>query len=156
MVSKNASYASAAGIIIIIIIAATVYTYHIMPMTKTETPNVTATLFAGPSGSKYGFGNSSATITSPGPSLVFLVNDTVKMTLYNSDSAPMQHGWQIVNSLNDLTVQFEASIDPINAGTNANVIFSIDKAGNFTYICQVPGHIQLGMWGNVTVLAAGV
>ncbi len=156
MPDMNAVYGTICGIVVVAMIFATVYAYY-TTLGTTAIAGVTITLYAGPvtgSSTKWGFGNSSTTIISPGPSLTFHVNDTVGVTLDNSDST-MPHGWQIVNSLSDLTVQFGATIGPINAGASAAVIFTITKAGNFTYICQVPGHIQLGMWGNVSVLEDG-
>jgi uncharacterized cupredoxin-like copper-binding protein len=117
-------------------------------------PNVQVTLYAGEiSTNLYGFGNSTA-LTSPGPSLIFKVGDIVNVTLFNVGQMP--HNWAIVNAnQTNTSVLFGAQIAsanvPVASNQTGNVVFSVTRAGNFFYICQVPGHQQLGMWGDVVV-----
>ncbi len=93
-----------------------------------------------------GFGNSATSITSPGPTLTFTVGDVVNMTVFNAGTMP--HNWALVAS-NDTSgkVLFGAKIDsgsvPIPVNESASVVFRVTKAGNYFYICQVPGHVQL-------------
>ncbi len=118
-------------------------------------PNVSMTLYAGEvSPTLFGFGNSATAITSPGPILNFTVGDVVNMTIFNAGTMP--HNWAIVDS--DSTsgkVLFGAKIDsglvPIPVNETASVAFRVTKSGDYFYICQVPGHVQLGMWGSVVV-----
>ncbi len=115
-------------------------------------PNVQVTLYAGEiSTNQYGFGNSTA-LTSPGPTLTFKVGDVVNLTLFNVGSMP--HNWALANAnQTNAPVLFHAQVAsndiPIPSNQTGSVIFSVTQAGNFFYICQVPGHLQLGMWGNV-------
>jgi uncharacterized cupredoxin-like copper-binding protein len=118
-------------------------------------PNVSVTLYAGEiSLGQYGFGNSSTNITSPGPTLTFKVGDVVNMTLFNAGTMP--HNWALVTTnQTSAPVLFGAKIAsgsvPIEVNQTGSVIFTVTKAGNFSYICQVPGHVQVGMWGNVVI-----
>jgi len=118
-------------------------------------PNVSTTLFAGEvSMMQYGFGNSATAITSPGPPLTFKVGDVVNMTVFNAGTMP--HNWALVSAnQTSASVLFGAKIDsgtnPIPVNETGSVTFTVTKAGDYFYICQVPGHLQLGMWGNVVV-----
>jgi uncharacterized cupredoxin-like copper-binding protein len=118
-------------------------------------PNVSVTLYAGQiSLTEYGFGNSSTSITSPGPTLTFKVGDVVNMTLFNAGTMP--HNWALVTTnQTSASVLFGAQIAsgsvPLQVNQTGSVIFRVTKSGNFNYICQVPGHVQLGMWGSVVI-----
>ena len=39
----------------------------------------------------------------------------------------------------------------IPLGGSGSVTFTPTQTGNFYYVCTFPGHIALGMWGNVKV-----
>jgi len=118
-------------------------------------PTVSATLYSGEiSLGQFGFGNSPSSITSPGPTLTFKVGDMVNMTLVNAGS--MSHNWALVTTNQTSgSVLFGAKIAsgsaPVEANQSGSVIFTVTKAGNFYYICQVQGHVQAGMWGNVVI-----
>jgi uncharacterized cupredoxin-like copper-binding protein len=118
-------------------------------------PNVSVTLYAGQvSLTVYGFGNSSNNITSPGPTLTFKVGDVVNMTVINVGTMP--HNWALVTTnQTSAKVLFGAQIDsgsiPIETNQTGSVVFKVTESGNFNYICQVPGHVQLGMWGSVVI-----
>jgi plastocyanin len=127
--------------------------------TPTTSPSGTPTaltLYAGSvtSGSgTYGYGNSSSNIVSPGPTLTLKVGTTYTMTVYNVANIP--HSWEIVSTKAiSSSPLFGAGIDITNfipAGGSGSITFTPDQAGNFYYVCTVPGHIDLGMWGNVVV-----
>jgi uncharacterized cupredoxin-like copper-binding protein len=113
------------------------------------------TLYAGSvtSGSgTYGFGDSSSNIVSPGPTLNLKVGTTYTMTVNNVGNIP--HSWEIVQTKAVGTPMFGAGIDVnnyISPGSSGSVTFTPDQSGSFYYVCTVPGHISLGMWGNVNV-----
>ncbi len=119
------------------------------------TPNVQVTLYSGEvSATEYGFGYSSSAITSPGPTLTFRVGDVVNLTLFNAGSMP--HNWALTNTNQTLSlVLFHAQIgsgaNPIEVNQSESVVFSVTQAGNFSYVCQIPGHVQVGMWGSVII-----
>jgi plastocyanin len=117
------------------------------------------TLYAGEKDSShYGFGNSASSITSnPGPTLTLTSGDSVTVTLHNAGT--MSHNFAIVNAKSSTaTVLWSAQVDSasngVPAGSSASVTFTVGDAGNYYYICQVDGHVALGMWGNVVVQSA--
>jgi nitrite reductase (NO-forming) len=168
---SNTGYYIAAAVIVIVIIVVGIVAYEATLSSPNPTPSptgsttpspsssgstISVTIYAGEvSASQYGFGNSASSITSPGPQLTFKVGDTVKVTLVNS-SPTVPHNWAIVNAQSSTApVQFNAQIqsasNPVAPGGSASVTFTVTQAGSFYYICQVPGHVALGMYGTVTV-----
>jgi plastocyanin len=120
------------------------------------TPTVTITLYAGEiSGTRYGFGLSPNNITSPGPTFYFNTTDIVKITVVNSGQMP--HAFACVNApRTGATVLFGATIasgsNPIPPGESGSVTFHPNTVSNqYYYICPVPGHAELGMWGTMVV-----
>lgn len=52
--------------------------------------------------------------------------------------------------------QFNAkSTHVVGPGTKTSVSFQADKAGDFDYFCDLPGHKEAGMAGKISVGAAG-
>lgn len=126
--------------------------------TKAATSGTSITLYAGSvtSGSgTYGYGLSSSDITSPGPPLNLVEGTTYTITV--NDVSTMQHSFEIVSTKAIGTPLFNSGIDITNfipAGGSGSVTFTPTQTGNFYYVCTVPAHISLGMWGNVVVSAA--
>jgi len=124
--------------------------------TKAATSGTSITLYAGPvtSGSgTYGYGTSASKITSPGPTLN-LVEGTAYTITVNNVATNMAHSFEIVSTKAISTPLFGAGIDItsfIPAGSSGQVTFTPNQTGNFYYVCTVPAHIGLGMWGNVVV-----
>ncbi len=164
----NTGWYIAAAIIVIVIVVVGIVAYQAALAPPSPTPSPTGTSSPSPSGSPvsmtiyagevsptvYGFGNSASSINSPGPTLTFKVGDVVKMTLVNSPTMP--HNWAIVNAQSSTApVMFNAQIqsgsNPLTPGSSGSVTFTVTQAGNYFYVCQVPGHVALGMWGNVVV-----
>ncbi len=116
------------------------------------------TLYAGEkSTTLYGFGDSASSINSPGPTLTFTSGELVTVTLHNAGT--MSHNFAIVDTKSSTgNVLWNAAIgsasNAVAAGTSDSVTFTVGNAGNYYYICQVDGHVNLGMWGNVKVNAA--
>jgi uncharacterized cupredoxin-like copper-binding protein len=156
-------------IVIVIIIVASVLVYQYMapsspsssaspPSPSTGSNKVTINVFAGEMNtSVYGFGNSSGAITSPGPSYTVKQGSTVTIKLTNAGS--MAHNWALVTEKSDAVNQLvfpDAHIGdgltPVAPGESATCTFVADKTGTYYYICQVDGHVTLGMWGYFTVI----
>lgn len=119
---------------------------------QAQTSNVT--IYAGEIPMQYGFGNSSTTVTSPGPTLTFISGQTVTVTLHNSGS--MQHNFAIVSTKSAAgtvlwSAQIQSASNPVSPGSSASVTFTVGDPGNYYYICQVDAHVVIGMWGNVIV-----
>ncbi len=153
-VSKKLLTAGFVALAVLVVLAAAVFA-GVGTSPPLPPPNVSMTLYAGQiSLTVYGFGNSANNITSPGPTLTFKVGDVVNMTVFNVGTMP--HNWALVTTnQTSAPVLFGAQIDsgsvPILMNQTGSVIFRVTKSGNFNYICQVPGHVQLGMWGSVVI-----
>jgi uncharacterized cupredoxin-like copper-binding protein len=150
-------YIVAAIVIIVVIVAGVVlYEQSLAPSNGGTTP-IAVTLYAGEvSSSKYGFGNTANSITSPGPTLTFTQGEEYKMTVNNVGT--MAHSWAIANqNSTGATILFSSEINPgafIAQGQSGSVTFTPNQSGNFYYICPVPGHPELGMWGQVVINSA--
>ena len=121
-----------------------------------KTPTVNITLYAGEiSSSKYGFGTSPNNITSPGPTLRFKTSDVVNLTIVNVGTLP--HAFALTTApKTGATTLFGATIAsgtyPLSPGQRGNVIFAPNSPSSEDYyICPVPGHAELGMYGSVIV-----
>ena len=69
----------------------------------------------------------------------------------------MQHSFEIVSTKAIGTPLWNSGIDItsfIPAGGSGSATVTPTQTGNFFYVCTVPAHISLGMWGNVVVSAA--
>jgi xyloglucan-specific exo-beta-1,4-glucanase len=126
--------------------------------TPSSTPSGTTidlTLYAGSvSSSTFGYGDSSNSIQSPGPTLKLKSGQTYKMTVHNV-ATNLAHSWEIVpTKAVSESPMFGAGIDIntyIQPGQSGSVTFTPDQTGSFYYVCTVPGHIALGMWGTVEI-----
>jgi FtsP/CotA-like multicopper oxidase with cupredoxin domain len=124
----------------------------------TPTPSgspIALTLYAGSvSSSTLGFGNTADNITSPGPTLSLKSGQTYTMTVHNV-ATDLAHSWEIVTTKAiSSSPLFGAGIDIntyIQPGQSGSVTFTPNQTGSFYYVCTVPGHIQLGMWGIVEI-----
>jgi uncharacterized cupredoxin-like copper-binding protein len=120
-----------------------------------KTTTVSITLYAGEvSASKYGFGTSPNNITSPGPTLRFKTSDVVNLTIVNAGQYP--HALAVTTApKTGARTLFGATIasgsSPLGPGQSENVIFSPNSVSQDYYICPVPGHAELGMWGSIIV-----
>ena len=152
MVKKSRKWLYAIiAILIVVIIIGSVYYFETAqtPKAGSGTP---ITLYVGEiNATTYGFGNSSSTLTSnPGPTITLVAGQTYAMTVHNIGT--MQHNWAIVNAKSTgANVQWGAVTAPINARASGEVTFKAGQAGSYFYICQVPGHVAIGLWGQVIV-----
>ena len=151
--SKTGLYAAIAIIVIVVVVVGAV----IALIYKPAAPGTPLTLYAGEvSTAAYGFGNTAISIaTAPnGPTLQLKEGQSYTMTVTNSGTMP--HAWEITRDKTTSTVLFGAQIDPtsyISPGASGSVTFTPTEVGTFYYICPVPGHVALGMWGTVIVTA---
>lgn len=121
-----------------------------------KTPTVNITLYGGEiNTTRYGFGLSSTSLSSPGPTLTLKMSDIVKLTFINAGKIP--HGFAITDapksgSTNLFGAAVASASNPLAPGQGGSVVFQPTAVGDaFYYICPVPGHAELGMWGHVTV-----
>lgn len=143
------------AIVVIVIIVAGALVYVLMRPGSTGGNTLTGTnidIYCG----EYGYGTSASNIGSPGPSMTLTAGQTVTVTLHNVGT--MAHNWAITKDKTDGSTnlafsgaQVGTGSSPVAAGGTQSVTFTVGSAGNYYYICQVDGHVSLGMWGTVTV-----
>ncbi len=156
---SNVGWYIAAIVIIIIVIVVGVYVYE-----TTMSPGggggggggtpIAMTLYEGEvSSTQYGFGTSASSLASPGPTLTFKQGQAYTMTVNNVGALP--HSWEISSSNTGTpSPLFNSEINPgayISPGQSGSVTFTPNQSGNFYYVCPVPGHPDLGMWGPVVI-----
>jgi nitrite reductase (NO-forming) len=77
------------------------------------------------------------------PTITVYLGDRVRVILYNEGEIPHQFG----------VVGFEGSdTDIVPSGGTVEVEFIASRVGEFTYVCPIPGHADLGMKGKFIVL----
>jgi plastocyanin len=135
-------------VVVIIVIVVGVVAYMFLAKPGGGTFNGTD-IYSG----EYGFGGTSS-VTSPGPTMTLKAGQTVTITLHNTGA--MAHNWAIVDAKSSTAnvlwnAQIGTASSPVAAGATQSVTFTVGGAGSYYYICQVDGHVALGMWGVVTV-----
>ena len=122
-------------------------------------PDSEISLLGGEVGTTYGFGDSRAPIGSPGPELRVKQGEVVGLSFLNDGAIP--HTFRVVTEQDfedgvfNPEAVFCATIgspaDPLTPGERGTTNFLADKADTFYYICTVPGHVDLGMFGKLVV-----
>ncbi len=119
------------------------------------TPTVNIILYVGEMNGKAGFGYSSMTLTSPGPTLRFKVSDVVNITLVNVGSRSYAFALTDVPHTG-AAVLFKSEIgsvsNPIQPGQTESVIFKPNYASQtFFYTSPLPGDAETGLYGSVLI-----
>ncbi len=151
--SKKTGWIIAVVVIVIIIVVAGVVVFMFMqPGGPSNPTGNTVDIYA----TEYKFGTSSGSLTSPGPTLTFKAGQSVTVNFHNMGTGP--HNFAITTDKADGSTnlafngaQIGSASNPVAAGQTASVTFTVGTAGSYYYICQVDGHVSLGMWGTVTV-----
>ena len=153
--NKTSWYIIIAIVIIVVVVAGVLAYEYIKPSSTTPGGGTHIDIYATDSPS-YGFGNSTSSITSPGPTITLTAGQTYTVTLHNVGTMP--HNWAIVsqktNGNTNLAfsgAQIGSASNPVAPGSSASATFTAGSAGSYYYICQVDSHVDLGMWGTVTV-----
>lgn len=109
----------------------------------TYRPDVTFTLRTGVADGKLVFIGEKGNIKDQvNPDLNVPEGSVVQINLINGDGA-----------IHDIALpEFKVDSDEISGkGSSTAVVFRVGKAGEFKYICTLPGHVQAGMVGNLIV-----
>jgi len=120
-----------------------------------KTPTVSFTIYGGEiSSTKYGFGFAPNNLSSPGPTISFKTTDIVNITFVNAGTMP--HAFVVTDAPKStgnmlFGAKIGSSTNPLSPGDKGTIIFQPNSPGNRYYICPVPGHAELGMWGNVNI-----
>ena len=129
--------------------------YPAQGQAQTAIPTVELAINGGEVAKGFGFGSKGQQLSSPGPTITVKTGDVVKITFKNVGATA--HAFQVVAVRTDekSPVLFKSNIGtsarPLTPGLDGIVAFKAEKAGNYSYICPVPGHVALGMWGEFKV-----
>jgi len=124
------------------------------PAATELTPTKEITIYLGEVNNEFAFGFSPEDLSVPGPDIIVDRGDVVKIILINIGEIPHSFGVGMApQSITDIV--FEDSEIPgsraIPPGGESEVVFIANQAGEFYYICTVPGHPENGMWGRFIV-----
>jgi len=108
---------------------------------------------------KGGFALLGGEVTSPGPTIRVKKGDQVTITFRNVHGTyareRISHNFVVVAEIKTFPRFAEplwgAKIDPIQVGKSISVTFTPNAAGDFFYVCDVPGHPERGMYGSFIV-----
>lgn len=104
--------------------------------------------------SKYGYAVNGGELRSPGPEIRVKAGTEVIIKFINEGVLP--HTFTITSELRyDATPLWGASAGtvtkPVMPGESVTIRFVPNRTGSYYYLCAVPGHIQLGMYGTFVV-----
>ena len=112
----------------------------------------------------FGYALLGQAMTSPGPTIRVKKGDKVTITFNNVhgayDGAKLFHNFVVVATKDESAERLWGAqvgenhpIYPtwIDAGESGTATFTPETAGAFFYICSVPGHLEQGMYGSLTV-----
>ena len=122
-------------------------------MQEEEEEAVTIVVIGGEVGAvEYGYGFEGGVLASPGPDIRVRVGVPVTIVFKNVGNLP--HTLAITEEKRfDAEplwgVQLGTPTRPVGPGEESMITFTPNKAGEYYYVCQVPGHIELGMWGKL-------
>lgn len=99
---------------------------------------------------KYGYAFKGEELKSPGPDIRVKVGTKITVIFENIGNLP--HTFAVTEEKKfDADPLWGAQIgsptDPVGSKKSGQVTFVPKKPGEYYYVCQVPGHIELGMWG---------
>jgi len=103
----------------------------------------------------YGFALGDGNLSSPGPTIILKVGQSVIVNFSNIGKIP--HTFNIVGRAEEGTkslwgAEIGNATSPINAGETVSVEFTPEQIGEFSYVCVVPGHISaFKMFGKLIV-----
>ena len=101
---------------------------------------------------KYGYGFNEDKLQSPGPEIRVKVGSTVRIVFKNIGNLP--HTFAVTEERKfDAEplwgVQLGSPTRPVGPRSEDSITFTPNRPGEYYYVCQVPGHIELGMWGKL-------
>jgi uncharacterized cupredoxin-like copper-binding protein len=99
---------------------------------------------------RFGYGFSPDNITSPGPPIKVKVDEVVRLTLIDIGKIP--HSFAVVDKVSEPpNILFQSEIGtpsrPVYPNSSQSIVIQFKTPGTYNYMCTVPGHSQLGMWG---------
>ncbi len=156
MASRVVIYAAVAVLVVVASFSGYYFLKQNQGVQPPPTGNATSiTIYGGEvSASIYGFGFTASNLTSPGPTLNLTVGSVYKLTFVDVGQFPHAIVIKMANSPAATTLwnaYVGTASNPLVNGQSGSVTFTPDQSGTFYYLCPVPGHDDLGMWGLVKV-----
>ncbi len=153
-VKLAAVLASIGGLAFLLGIALVLISPPALPAPPPTAPTVEVTLIGGEVDGKFAFGLKGQPLTSPGPAIKVKLGATVRIVFVNEGNIP--HSFAVVSEAKELAEPlFGSAIGsptaPILPKGSGSITFKVDRPGRFSYICTVPGHVTLGMYGEFIV-----
>ena len=157
---RSASAVASLGLVVGIVVLGAITYVLVVPQTAGCTlagqVETEVELTGGEFDTQFGFGNATVPVGSPGPELRLKRESLTRVTFRNEGQIP--HTFRVVAERKfDAPALFGGCAEigtpssPLAPGREARVTFDPDRTGTFTYICAVPGHLDRGMFGSVTV-----
>jgi len=104
----------------------------------------------------YGFGLDGKDVTSPGPTITVKAGERIRVIITNVGQLP--HNFAVAEfAVEGAPALWGSGIGtgaaPIDPNQTGSVVFRAERAGEYFYICQVPGHSgHFKMFGRFVVL----
>ena len=117
-------------------------------------PTTVISVDGGEAAKGFGFALKDQKPVSPGPTITVKTGDIVRINFRNVGATA--HAFAVTREKNDKSpILFTGNVGtgprPLTPGADGSVVFKVDTPGNYYYICPVPGHPTLGMWGEFKV-----
>ncbi len=91
-------------------------------------------------------------LVSPGPTITVRVGEPVTITFRNVDDSQEPHDFTIVAEKRGIADRlWGAETEWLLFGEQQTITFTPDTPGSYFYVCSVPGHFRVGMWGSFVV-----
>ena len=117
-------------------------------------PTTVFSINGGETAGGFGFALQGQKPASPGPTIMVKSGDIVRINFKNIGATA--HAFAVTREKDDRSpILFTGNIGngarPLTPGSEGSVVFKADAPGTYYYICPVPGHPTLGMWGEFKV-----
>lgn len=128
--------------------------FPIEAQVQAATPTVQFNVIGGEAGKGFAFAFEGQQLTSPGPTITVKSGDVVKITFKNVGATA--HAFSVNMDKDDRSpIVFRSNVGtgarPLTPRQEGSVVFVVNEPGTYYYICPVPGHAFLGMWGEFKV-----
>ena len=128
--------------------------FPVQAQVSSAIPTAVISIDGGEASRGFGFALRGQQIVSPGPGITVKSGDIVKIDFKNAGATA--HAFVVTREKDDKSpILFASNVGtgarPLTPAGEGSVVFKVDTPGNYYYICPVPGHPLLGMWGEFKV-----
>ncbi|MBM3898312.1 MAG: hypothetical protein FJ358_07325 [Thaumarchaeota archaeon] len=128
--------------------------FPVQAQVSSAIPTTVISIDGGETSRGFGFALQGQQIVSPGPTITVKSGDVVKVNFKNVGATA--HAFAVTKEKDDKSpTLFKSNVGtgarPLTPESDSSVVFKVDTPGTYYYICPVPGHPLLGMWGEFKV-----